>query len=367
MSHPAPSPHRKPRTRLRPSTPAAAAGRLGVVTTAAVAALGLLPQQLVLAAPAAPAAPAVPAPRPSVEEVRSRVDALQRQAGTATQEYDAAAERVAVQRAKLVALMDQVAHNTQRLNETRRLLGSLAAAQYRGAGPLGDAAALLLGSDPQGFFAQEHLMSRLGDRGERLLADARQQQLDTSKRRAEAAGALSEVESSQAELRQRKKAVQGRLAEANALLTGLTRAERTRLAELEAGAGAEAPGGPLPADAPPSAHGARAVAFARAQLGKPYVWGATGPGSYDCSGLTQAAWRAAGIDLPRTTWDQVQAGPRIATADLRPGDLVFFYDDISHVGLYIGGGRMIHAPRPGAYVREDSIHYQPMYGSVRPG
>ncbi|MEU3072499.1 C40 family peptidase, partial [Streptomyces laurentii] len=102
------------------------------------------------------------------------------------------------------------------------------------------------------------------------------------------------------------------------------------------------------------------------QIGKPYVWGATGPSSYDCSGLTQAAWRAAGVTLPRTTWDQVKVGTRVATADLQPGDLVFFYDDISHVGIYIGGGKMIHAPKPGAYVREESIYYMPIYGSVRP-
>ena len=101
-------------------------------------------------------------------------------------------------------------------------------------------------------------------------------------------------------------------------------------------------------------------------MGKPYVWGATGPNSYDCSGLTQAAWKAAGVDLPRTTWDQVKVGERVATKDLKPGDLVFFYDDISHVGMYIGGGKMIHAPKPGANVREESIYYMPIYGSVRP-
>lgn len=101
-------------------------------------------------------------------------------------------------------------------------------------------------------------------------------------------------------------------------------------------------------------------------MGKPYVWGATGPASYDCSGLTQAAWKAAGVDIPRTTWDQVKIGTRVATADLRPGDLVFFYDDISHVGIYKGDGMMIHAPKPGANVREESIYYMPIYGSVRP-
>ncbi|MFE2036397.1 NlpC/P60 family protein [Streptomyces scopuliridis] len=111
---------------------------------------------------------------------------------------------------------------------------------------------------------------------------------------------------------------------------------------------------------------AKVLAFARAQIGKPYVWGATGPSSYDCSGLTQAAWKEAGVELPRTTWEQVKAGTRVATGDLLPGDLVFFYDDISHVGIYIGDGMMIHAPKPGANVREESIYYMPIYGSIRP-
>jgi cell wall-associated NlpC family hydrolase len=111
---------------------------------------------------------------------------------------------------------------------------------------------------------------------------------------------------------------------------------------------------------------AKALAFARAQTGKPYVWGASGPGSYDCSGLTQAAWKAAGVTLPRTTWDQVETGTTVSVDNAQPGDLVFFYDDISHVGIYLGDGMMIHAPKPGAYVREESIYYMPIHSVVRP-
>ena len=107
----------------------------------------------------------------------------------------------------------------------------------------------------------------------------------------------------------------------------------------------------------------------RAQIGKPYVWGATGPGSYDCSGLTQAAWKAAGVSLPRTTYDQVNAGTTVPVSQAQPGDLVFFYDDVTHVGIYIGNGMMIHAPKPGAYVREESIYYDgdsAIHSIVRP-
>ncbi|ALO98133.1 NLP/P60 family secreted protein [Streptomyces hygroscopicus subsp. limoneus] len=117
---------------------------------------------------------------------------------------------------------------------------------------------------------------------------------------------------------------------------------------------------PLPAPASvESSHAlraAKAIAFARAQLGKPCVWGATGPDSYDCSSLTQAAWKAAGVTLPRAAHEQALAGTPLTTAGLEPGDLVLFFQDDRHVGLYVGDGMMVHAPGPGSSVREESIY-----------
>ncbi|MER5515572.1 NlpC/P60 family protein [Streptomyces sp. NPDC002763] len=100
----------------------------------------------------------------------------------------------------------------------------------------------------------------------------------------------------------------------------------------------------------------KALAFARAQIGRPCVWGATGPESYDCASLTQAAWRAAGVSLPRSAPDQTFAGTPLTLAAIEPGDLVFFFDNDSHVGVYAGNGMMIHAPSPGASIREESIY-----------
>lgn len=111
-------------------------------------------------------------------------------------------------------------------------------------------------------------------------------------------------------------------------------------------------------DLEPGAKAAKAVAFARSQIGRPCVWGAVGPGSYDNSGLIQAAWKAAGVALPRAVHDQASAGMVIGLADIRPGDLVFFHGDaghVGHVGICVGDGTMMHAPSPGATVREDSI------------
>ncbi|MEV5968781.1 C40 family peptidase [Streptomyces sp. NPDC051921] len=386
---PALASHRKPRT-TRPHAPAVG------VTTAALASVTLLSGQSAHAVPTQPA-------KPSVEEVQKKVDRLYREAGAATQEYDRAKEATDRQRRAVGRMLDEAARRTEEINESRRALGAFAAAQYR-AGAVGPTATLIFADSPQDYFDQTHLMDRLSQKQRTAVADYEAKRAAAAKQRAAAARSLTELTAAQKKLRGTKETVQAKLAEARTLLAKLTAEEKARLAELErkrqaearrkAEAQAEAEAAkaaaeaerrrqeqtrptptptPDPSTPPPSGSGstyaakaAEALAFARAQIGKPYVWGATGPSSYDCSGLTQAAWRAAGVDLPRTTWDQVKVGDRIATGDLLPGDLVFFYDDISHVGIYIGGGKMIHAPKPGAYVREESIYYMPIYGSVRP-
>ncbi|MEU8624374.1 NlpC/P60 family protein [Streptomyces sp. NPDC048669] len=383
--------HRKPHPRARSTSPA-----IGF-TTAALASVTLLSTQSALAAPA---------PKPGIEDVQKKVDDLYRQAGTATQHYDQAKEASAKQRTKVDTLLDDIAERADKLNDARRTLGNYAAAQYRD-GALAPTATFFLANDPQSFFDQTHLMNRMAANQQQAVTDFRTKQAEASKKRAEAVTSLETLTASQTRLRTSKRNVQDKLTEARTLLSKLTAEEKARLAELEqkkkdeaerkaaelakkqAAAKAEADrkakesgsgsgtgtgtgsgsgaGTGSGSDSSATTKAEKVLAFARAQIGKPYVWGATGPSSYDCSGLTQAAWKAAGVSIPRTTWDQVNVGTRIATADLRPGDLVFFYDDISHVGIYKGDGMMIHAPKPGANVREESIYYMPIYGSVRPG
>jgi cell wall-associated NlpC family hydrolase len=128
---------------------------------------------------------------------------------------------------------------------------------------------------------------------------------------------------------------------------------------LAAPGGGRAPGPPPPPPGPPppvSSRAGVAVATAQAQLGKPYQFGAAGPGSFDCSGLTMYAWAAAGVALAHFTGAQYAASTHIALSQLQPGDLVFFYGDLSHVGIYVGGGTMIHAPHTGDVVRYASIY-----------
>ncbi|MFE3885045.1 NlpC/P60 family protein [Streptomyces lydicus] len=372
--------HRKPRTSILTS-PGGRRTAVGL-TTAALASATLLSQS----ADAAPRAP-----KPTVEEVKQKVDGLYHQAEVATQKYNAAKEHTDDQRHRVDGLLDAAAERAEKMNDARRRLGTFASAQYR-TGGMNPTAQLMLAKDPQQFFDRSHLMERLTGRQKEAVSEYQEQQAAAARQRAEATRDLERLQTSQASLKESKQAVQQKLAEARQLLSDLTAQEKARLAELErqkeeeakrkaqeearkqhdgggtsggqAGGGADNGGS---TGGSSSAQAEKALAFARSQVGKPYVWGATGPSSYDCSGLTQAAWKAAGVTLPRTTWDQVKTGQRIATKDLKPGDLVFFFDDISHVGMYIGGGKMIHAPHPGASVREESIYYMPIYGSVRPG
>lgn len=116
-----------------------------------------------------------------------------------------------------------------------------------------------------------------------------------------------------------------------------------------------------------SSKGAKALAFAKKQIGDSYAYGATGPNSWDCSGLTGGAWKAAGVSLPRTSQGQYRVGKKIAKSDLKPGDLVFFYSGISHVGLYAGGGKVLHASQPGKPVGYLKMSYMPYQGARRPG
>ncbi|MEU1044973.1 NlpC/P60 family protein [Streptomyces sp. NPDC005897] len=392
--------HRK----SRPTGPRVAGIRTPALATAALTSVALLSQT----------ANATPSDdRPTLEEVEKKVDDLYRQAGSATEKYNAAKEKTSKQRKKVDTLLDDVAQRTQKLNDAREELGSFASAQYRTGASVPETATLLLADSPQDYFDQNQLMNRLTGRQKTAVDDYVTQQSETMKKRREATESLQTLTDSQTDLKTAKSTVQKKLATARELLSELTAEEKARLAaiekkkqqeaarkaaelakqqaaqeeaerkrreeaaEQESGSGSSGSSGGTGSSesgssTPGTSNGTKAekaIAFARAQIGKPYVWGATGPGSYDCSGLTQAAWKAADVSLPRVTYDQVNAGTTVSVSQAQPGDLVFFYDDISHVGLYIGDGMMIHAPKPGAYVREESIFYDgesSIHSVVRP-
>jgi cell wall-associated NlpC family hydrolase len=119
--------------------------------------------------------------------------------------------------------------------------------------------------------------------------------------------------------------------------------------------------------AAPAVSAGSAVSYARAQVGKAYVWGAAGPDSFDCSGLTMAAWAAQGVSLPHNSQAQYDGGTPVSKSELQPGDLVFYYSPISHVGIYVGGGQVVNALNPGSGVQVSGVDDMPYAGAVRPG
>ncbi|MEU6881304.1 NlpC/P60 family protein [Streptomyces sp. NPDC046712] len=319
-------------------------------------------------------------PRLTPAQVKAKVDRLYQEAEVATERYNGAKEKADEARGALDRLRDEAARRTDRLNTARDGLGSTAAAQYRSGG-LDPAVQLALTSDPDEYLARAALAEKAGERQAAAVTSVRRELAGIGQLRAESTERLTQLRGHEAELRRQKAAVQGKLGEARTLLARLTAEERARYEAAAAGSGRSGSGGSAdgtgaradrttvargPVTAP-NGRAAQAISFARDQLGKPYVWGATGPSAYDCSGLTQAAWRSAGVSLPRTTYTQINAGQRVSRSELAPGDLVFFYSGISHVGLYIGGGQMIHAPRPGAPIRVAPIDEMPFAGATRVG
>ncbi|MFJ2957225.1 NlpC/P60 family protein [Streptomyces sp. NBC_00669] len=352
--------HRKPRTPILASTGTRAA--VGI-TTAALASVTLMSET-------ANAAPA----KPSIAEVKKQVDSLNEQAEVATQKYDQAQEDTAAQRTKTNQLLAQVADKTQQMNESRRVLGQFAAEQYR-TGGFGATTQLLFSDDPESFLSQNHLLDRMTATQEQALKTFKIQQEQASVQRAQATASLKKLTGSQSTLATQKKNLQTKLAAAQKLLNSLNAEQKRKLAAMQpktstsssssSSSSSSGSSSTYKYNGPASGRAAAAIQFALAQRGKPYYRGATGPDSYDCSGLTQAAYHAAGITIGRTTWDQVKDGTAVSKADLRPGDLVFFYSGISHVGIYIGNGNIVHAPHTGATVEVAPMDWMPFAAARR--
>ncbi|CAM5649628.1 Putative endopeptidase OS=Streptomyces lavendulae subsp. lavendulae OX=58340 GN=SLAV_17740 PE=3 SV=1 [Streptomyces lavendulae subsp. lavendulae] len=192
-------------------------------------------------------------------------------------------------------------------------------------------------------------------------------------RYAKDAGALwQKMEENRVKQEAAKKQIEDKIKAAEALESRLAAEEKARLIQLEQEAQYKAQTAWLSSGAMKDVKGAatdagkRAVQFATAQMGKPYEWGAEGPGSFDCSGLTSQAWLAAGRPIPRTSQEQLRLLPKVALKDMRPGDLIIYFDDASHVGMYVGDGAMVHAPRPGRNITMAGAGSMPIKAVVRP-
>ncbi|MEU6825774.1 C40 family peptidase [Streptomyces atriruber] len=341
-------------------------------------AVALICAATVLAAPgtafASPAsAPADPTPRTdkSLEEVRKEIDDLYHDAGVATDAYNAAEEKADKQSEQIVQLAKDIAKGQAKLKKLKARAGAAARAQYRGGG-MPSEAQLMLSDDPSQFLDGARRM-RQGEKATKgMLTELERTQDDLRVYAEDATARWTKLEASRKSKAAAKKKIKKKIAAAEKIESTLEKKEQERLRKLEEAAALKkqsawvSSGVLKDIDGKASARGKKAIEFATAQIGKPYVWGAEGPGSYDCSGLTSKAWASAGRGIPRTSQEQWKQLPRVDIKNMRPGDLIIYHSDASHVGMYLGDGAIVHAPRPGRDVTITGAGSMQILGVVRP-
>ncbi|MFJ4911032.1 NlpC/P60 family protein [Streptomyces sp. NPDC088726] len=351
------------------------------VCTAALAAV-------VVTSPAAAVAAPSPAPSPaSSSSGESAPDAagsgtgaaallvelqkLYQQAEEATETYNGTAAELKKRTAEAKKLDASLVTARLSLSRGRDAAGRLAREQYQGRSDFSAYLRLLLSRDPAQALDQGQVIQRLA--AGRVAAVKRL--TGAEKRADELAKESRKVLDRQQVLATRQKkerdTVRDRLKEVEARLATLSADQLTELSGLEEQGTAKAQNalvtsGALSSARPPSEEGGEAVRYAVRQIGKPYVWGAEGPSSFDCSGLTSQAWAHAGRTIPRTSQEQWRQLRKVPVSALRPGDLVVYFPKATHVALYIGNGLVVQAPRPGSLVKVSPLASNPLLGAVRP-
>jgi len=328
-------------------------------------------------------------PTPSLGEVQRRVDALNKDAADAAERYNTAKVQLTETNRKMRSAQNRYAVTKRHLDAMKALVGRIAVASYKSGG-LDPTVALVLSEDPQTFLRQAADLSQVTRRQSAMLQGMEAAQLQAAVDRKAVADQKARAAALQDKIATEKDAIESRLTEARDLLARLEAKQRARLLAMQRAATqralsarSDAPrasrssrdggggdvgggGGGGSYDGPASGRAAEAVRTAYAQLGDPYAWGAAGPGSFDCSGLTMYSWAAAGVSLPHSSSAQYGVVRHVAISDLQPGDLVFYYSPISHVGIYIGGGKIIDAPYPGLSVHISGLNSMPLVGAGRP-
>ncbi|MYT27790.1 C40 family peptidase [Streptomyces sp. MspMP-M5] len=334
-----------------------------------LASVTVLSAALATAAAALSAQPASadPAEHPPAgrEGAAAQVGKLYEEAERATEKYNGATARTDALRDEVSALQDGAARTLARVNRMRARLGALAAAQYRSGG-IDPTVRLMLSERPESYLEKASALDRLSGTEARELHRLRAAIRQLEQQRHEAAGKLAVLEVGRAEVARHKKEVQRKLASARRLLASLPAPARAAYDRATRSDGQDEFIPDLTGIVPDSDRASAAVAAVRAAVGSPYAWGSAGPGAFDCSGLTQWAYGKAGVSLPRTSQAQRGAGARVPLSQARPGDLVIYRSDASHVGMYVGNGQVVHAPYPGARVRYDPVGMMPIAAITRP-
>ena len=332
----------------------------------------------------------------SIAEAKVQIERLQTDAAAIGQEYAGVKEKIDISTAKLRTTQADVKAQGDKIARMRVQVGQVALARFQNRN-LDTTAQLFFNSDTEGFLSQISTVEKISENQNAVLQNFQAEQATLAGLQRSAETDLASLAEQQKQLDQLRASSEAKLVESEAVLAKLTAAERQRLAAeekqradaaaeaakaleaVEAAAGRSRVGAssrssdraatrsPAKSSTSKSTRGATALAFAKRQVGKPYQLGATGPSAYDCSGLTGDAWQAAGVAIPRTSQQQFTTGRAVAKADLQPGDLVFFYNDLSHVGLYVGNGIIVQAARPGKPVGYAAVSSMPYAGARRPG
>ncbi len=289
---------------------------------------------------------------PTTAQGRHTAAELQTRLEKATEDYNTASVLLGRSQAREKELRTEAARQSKKVDTYTAAVSKFAASVYRGA-RIDVMSSLVQTGSPQTFLDQMSMLDNLS-RTQRQeinqLKDARKQ---LAKSQTKIKGELVDQAKNAATLRARKASIERDLAKLNA---SLPRAARSR-------SGGGVIGGSYTGPATGNARIALRVAYA--QLGKPYVWGAAGPNSFDCSGLTMYAWGAAGVKLPHSSRLQYSSGPHVSRSALQPGDLLFFYSPIHHVAMYVGNNQMIHASTFGQPIKIAPIQSN-YVGAVRP-
>jgi cell wall-associated NlpC family hydrolase len=327
-------------------------------------------------------------PAPSKDQVKAQINELTHEAEIATEELNGFQEKTEQLQGQVVQVQERIVKEQADLLSLQGTLGALASAQYRSAG-IDPTLQLMLSEKPDEYLSKASALDQLTAHQAEALQQIQAKKRTLDQERTEASQKLGELEQTRKNLAAKKAEVEAKLQKAQALLNTLTEAERQALL-AEEGHGetgddrasrdetrptpspstakpspSTQPTTPPAVNVPVSGRAGAAVAAAAKQLGKPYVYGATGPSSFDCSGLTGYAWKQAGVSLPRTSQAQASAGRSVPVDQIQPGDLVIYYSGMSHVAIYAGGGQIIHAPKPGTNVRYAPLKSMPIVKVVR--
>lgn len=315
--------------------------------------------------------PGSPPVQQDLESLLQRLHTLYQKSDRSAEQYEEAKDKLEKADRKLDGLTRLLKDQRDDVRRGRREVGLLARRQYID-GNLSDYGKLLASKDPQTAFDQTHILARAADDAVALTRRLRTGEKKLDKLVREQRSTRDRVRRLADKQRKAKNEAKDRLTDVESIVTSLTGAQRDQLRVLEekgfdAAQAAFLKSGALgKGERAPSTAGRRAVAYAFDQLGDPYVWGAEGPDSFDCSGLTSQAWAHAGHPVPRTSEEQWKQLTRVPLNLLRPGDLVVYFHDASHVAMYIGNGMIVQAPHTGDVVKVSPMGSMPVLGAVRP-